>query len=62
MIAKVSKGRQKQNRLNPAQLEALVGDYRSGMPIREIASKYGVNRDTVNNRARRRGLPQRYQR
>ncbi len=60
MISKANKRRQKQNRLGPAQLESLVEEYRSGMPVGEIAAKYGVNRDTVNNHVRRIGVPGRY--
>ena len=60
VISKPKPGRQKQKRLSPAQLEGLVEDYRSGMPLREIAFKYQVHRDTANNHVRRMGLPSRY--
>lgn len=43
VIPKPKPGRQK--RLSPAQLEGLAEDYRSGMPLREIAFKYQVHRD-----------------
>ena len=60
VISKPKPGRQKQKRLSPAQLEGLAEDYRSGMPLRVIAYKYQVHRDTVNEHARRMGLPRRY--
>lgn len=60
VASKAPKRRQKQKRLSAAQLESLAHDYRSGIPIRDIASKYQVNRDTVNNHVRRMKLPNRY--
>ena len=57
---RTSQSRQRQNRLDAAQLEGLAGDYRSGMPVRDIAERYRVSRDTVNDHARRMGLPRRY--
>ena len=60
VVLRPKPARQQQRRLNPAQIEALANDYRDGMPVRTIAAKYQVNRDTVNEHVRRMGLPMRY--
>lgn len=60
VVAKEIKIRQNQNRLAVAELERLASDYRSGVPVREIAAKYRINRNTVNEHARRMGLPRRH--
>ena len=60
VTSKATMARQKQRRLTTAQLGDLVEDYRSGVPTREMAVKYRVDRDTVNSHVRRLGLPRRY--
>jgi DNA-binding NarL/FixJ family response regulator len=60
VASKAKPDRQKQKRLSTAQLEGLAEDYRSGSPVRDIAVKYQVSRDTVNSHVRRMGLPKRY--
>jgi DNA-binding NarL/FixJ family response regulator len=62
VISKPKPPRRKLRRLSTTQLEGLAKDYRSGMPLREIAAKYRVHRDTVNEHIRRMGLSQRHQR
>lgn len=44
-----------QTRLTPELLAALVSDYEAGIPVRVIASKYGVHRGTVPSFVRRAG-------
>ena len=60
VIAKSTSCRPRQKRLSPAQLQGLAEDYRSGMPLREIAFAYQIHRDTVNSHVRRMGLPKRH--
>jgi transposase-like protein len=51
--------RQKQTRLDGGYLAEFEIDYRSGVPINDLASKYGIDRNTVFVHARRMGLPRR---
>ena len=54
--------RQAQLRLEPAEVDRLVDQYRSGATVRELAAEFGVGRTTVSAHLERRGLPRRYNR
>jgi uncharacterized protein (DUF433 family) len=48
--------RQVQNHLNKAKTMALIAAYRAGVPIKEIATDFGIARQTVTEIYRRAGL------
>ena len=60
VVFTTAQGRQEQHRLNSAQLAGLAHYDRSGVPVREIAAHDQVDRDTVNEHARRMGLARRF--
>ncbi|MFV0258625.1 MAG: helix-turn-helix domain-containing protein [Acidimicrobiales bacterium] len=49
-----------QTLLHPEQVADLVDEYRQGVPVRELAERYGVHRQTVSDHARRHGLAPRH--
>lgn len=54
--------RRAQRRLEPAEVDRLVDQYRSGATVRELAAEFSVGRTTVSAHLERRGLPRRYNR
>jgi hypothetical protein len=54
------KPHQRQHRLRSDQINQFQIDYLSGLALRELAKRYEINRDTVNDLARRLGLPKRH--
>lgn len=52
--------RMSQTLLRPEQVADLVDEYRQGVPVRELAERYGVHRQTVSDHARRHGLAPRH--
>jgi DNA-directed RNA polymerase specialized sigma24 family protein len=56
------RARQAQHRLREAAVEELVAEYLAGSTAHELASQFGVHRNTVLGILERRGVPRRYQR
>ncbi|MGC4152315.1 MAG: helix-turn-helix domain-containing protein [Propionicimonas sp.] len=53
----VEKSRQSQTRLNASNRAALLDSYAAGVPVRELADRFGVHRATVSELVRRAGIP-----
>jgi hypothetical protein len=51
-----------QRRLGPDKVTELVAAYRRGVPVKELAAAFRINRTTVLGHVRRHGVPKRYRR
>ncbi len=49
------RAKQVHHRLRPSEIEQLITDYQSGVLVRQLAVRYGINRDTVIEHVRRNG-------
>jgi transposase-like protein len=54
--------KQHQRRLEADELNRLVADYMSGVDVVELATRYGIARQTVFDHMRRQGAPRRHPR
>ncbi len=59
-VASPLKTRQRQHRLSDAELDELEAAYRAGELIDDLAARFDVNRATVIDAMRRRGVPGRW--
>ncbi|MFI7195470.1 helix-turn-helix domain-containing protein [Nocardia nova] len=55
----ISASPRRSRRLNEAERAALAQDYTSGMTVYELATKYGISRDTVSKHLHRMGVAMR---
>lgn len=55
----VGESRQSQTRLNASNRAALLDSYAAGVPVQELADRFGVHRSTVSELVRRAGVPAR---
>lgn len=53
----VEESRQSQTRLNASNRAELLDSYDAGVPVQELADRFGVHRATVSELVRRAGLP-----
>lgn len=42
--------------LNATQSESMAADYQAGVPVKELAAKYKISRETVSKHLRRHGI------
>lgn len=55
----VGESRQSQTRLNASNRASLLDSYAAGVPVQELADRFGVHRSTVSELVRRAGVPAR---